>query len=393
LKKYKLACLVSHPIQYQVPLFREISQDPRFDLEVLFCSDKSTKSYLDEGFNRAIIWDVPLIGGYKHIFLPSIFDATKPNFFNPLNYHIHSILKKGNYDAVWIHGWGSLTAISTILFAKILKIKVLMRGESGIHMKKPTGIKGFLRIMMISFLNMTVDGFLAIGTNNKDYYLDNGVPSSKIFLVPYAVDNNFFLSHSCKRLEIDKITVKESETVVILFASKLERRKRADLLIDAFASLLKKRLFSVEPILIIVGDGPEKSTLIDRARMLPHKSIHFLGFKNQSELPAYYDMADIFVLPSEQEPWGLVVNEVMNLGCAVIASDEVGCVRDLVVHEETGMIFTAGNMQALEKCLEELCSNSEKRLNIAKQAKDKIKNWSYSEDINGLYQALGTLCV
>jgi len=396
LSKYKLACLVSHPIQYQVPLFRKISQDPRFDLEVIYCSGKSTKSYLDQGFNREINWDIPLMGGYRHIFLPKLFESTRPGFFNPLSYGIYSILKKRNFDAIWIHGWSNWAQLSAIIIARLLGIKVLIRGESGIHLKKPTGIKRVFRFIVMAFLKKTIDGFLAIGTNNKDYYLAHGILPAKIFLVPYAVDNHFFLEQS-QNLTGDSLKIREKltdniEVTVILFSSKLESRKRADFLINAFAKLCNQRDLKNLPILVIIGDGPERQRIEKKITKMNLGNIFLLGFKNQTELPMYYSMADIFVLPSKQEPWGLVVNEVMNTSCAVIVSDEVGCAKDLVDHGETGLVFRSDSEVELVNCLFELCSDISKRNKLALRAKERISKWSYQEGINGLHLALESVC-
>ena len=89
-------------------------------------------------------------------------------------------------------------------------------------------------------------------------------------------------------------------------------------------------------------------------------SIKFLGFKNQTELPAYYDLCDVFVLPSVYEPWGLVVNEVMNAGRAVIVSDQVGCGPDLVRPGENGYIFPAGDIAGLCGALKNILDNQQK---------------------------------
>jgi glycosyltransferase involved in cell wall biosynthesis len=365
-------------------------------LEVIYCSGKSTKSYLDQGFNREINWDIPLMGGYRHIFLPMLFESTRPSFFNPLSYGIYSILKKRNLDAIWIHGWSNWAQLSTIIIARLLGIKVLIRGESGIHLKKPTGIKRVFRFIVIAFLKKTIDGFLAIGTNNKDYYLAHGILPAKIFLVPYAVDNHFFLEQS-QNLTGDSLKIREKltdniEVTVILFSSKLESRKRADFLINAFAKLCNERDLKNLPILVIIGDGPERPRIEKEITKMNLGNIFLLGFKNQTELPMYYSMADIFVLPSKQEPWGLVVNEVMNTSCAVIVSDEVGCAKDLVYHGETGLVFRSDSEMELVNCLFELCTDIGKRNKLALRAKERISKWSYQEGINGLHLALESVC-
>jgi len=184
----------------------------------------------------------------------------------------------------------------------------------------------------------------------------------------------------------------DPEKLIILFASKLEKRKRADLLIQAFQNMLSKwKLELAHPELLIIGDGVEMQNLRAMVKESYRFNIKFLGIKNQTELPNYYALADIFVLPSEQEPWGLVVNEVMNANCAIIVSSEVGASKDLIESYETGMIFNAGSLVDLEKKLMLLCENPVLIRKISKGAQDRINNWSYKEDIDGLHNALKKL--
>ena len=86
--------------------------------------------------------------------------------------------------------------------------------------------------------------------------------------------------------------------------------------------------------------------------------MRFTGFRNQSELPSFYSLCDVFVLPSLLEPWGLVVNEVMTAGRAVVASDQVGAVFDLIRDGENGYVFPAGDVDALTTSLSNIVSDS-----------------------------------
>ncbi|MCR4333107.1 MAG: hypothetical protein NUV34_10485, partial [Sulfuricaulis sp.] len=105
-KKWRLAYLVSHPIQYQAPLLRLISAEPDIDLTVFYCSDLSVREYHDEGFGQALQWDVPLLDGYRHEFLPVVGRTDRLSFWRPLNHGLARRLDEGKFDALWIHGWG-----------------------------------------------------------------------------------------------------------------------------------------------------------------------------------------------------------------------------------------------------------------------------------------------
>src|SRR5580698_7247027 len=110
----RLAYLVSHPIQYQAPLLRRIAQEKDIELTVLFGSDFSVHDYKDEGFGVGVKWDVPLLDGYRHEFLPVLRDNSNPGALSPLNYGIFSRLRgsKGaaGFDVLWVHGYSSVNA-------------------------------------------------------------------------------------------------------------------------------------------------------------------------------------------------------------------------------------------------------------------------------------------
>jgi len=130
----RLAYLVSHPIQYQAPLLRRIAQEPDIDLTVFFGSDFSVREYSDEGFGVEIQWDVPLLEGYRHVFLPRIRDGNHVSFTTPLNRGMLRALKghstSRRFDVLWVHGYASANSLHGMIAAKLLGIPVMLRAES-----------------------------------------------------------------------------------------------------------------------------------------------------------------------------------------------------------------------------------------------------------------------
>jgi glycosyltransferase involved in cell wall biosynthesis len=119
-------------------------------------------------------------------------------------------------------------------------------------------------------------------------------------------------------------------------------------------------------------------------------SVRFLGFKNQTELPAFFDLCDVFVLPSLNEPWALVVNEVMNAGRAVIVSDQVGCATDLVRNGENGFIFKAGDVSALAMALETSMRDGLRTQQMGEASRRIVEHWGFEQDVVGLRHALAS---
>lgn len=391
-KKFRLAYLVSHPIQYQAPLLKQLGEQPDIDLTVLFCSDLSIREYRDEGFGTAVKWDVPLLDGYRHEFLPRLWGRDGLSFWNPLNYGIRRRLRQGKFDALWVHGWGYWSHLYAIYRAHRLGIKVLLRGESGVHLGEARGLSRWLRNRLMGFLRRHVSSFLTIGTFNREYYLRHGVSASRLFPVPYSVDNAFFRNLSdqaaVQREALRAELGLESGRPIILYASKMIGRKRPADLLDAYAGLSPDGAQEPRPYLLFIGDGELRAGLEAQVARRNWRSIRFLGFKNQTELPRYFDLCDVFVLPSEREPWGLIVNEVMNAGRAVIVGDEVGCARDLVHDGENGYVVKTGDVPGLRDAISRVVDDPRRARKMGQASLAIIGHWGFREDIQGIRAAL-----
>lgn len=392
----RLAYLVSHPIQYQAPLLKLIANQNKIKLLTIFRSDLSVGEFFDNEFGVSMKWDTPLTEGYDHIFLKSLGSGTKFSFFSPFNYGLMQILLKRRIDVLWVHGWGSLFQVYAIFMARILGIKVLIRGESNLYTSVVKGWKSPLKKLFLRFLFRAVNGCLAIGSLNKDFYRHYGVTDSKIFLVPYVVDNKFFQKKSyLSPQDILKLSLSidlDETRKIILFASKMIGRKRAIDLLRAYFLLTSHYQMSSMPYLLFIGDGDERDGLEEIAKSHASKDlIKFLGFKNQTELPKFLALCDVFVLPSEDEPWGLIVNEAMNAGRPIIVSDQVGCASDLIRNGVNGYIFKTGDYVQLSKYIFEILSSNDRINTMGEASLDFINHWGYKQAILGINNALDSL--
>ncbi len=393
-RPFRLAYLVSHPIQYQAPLLRRIAQEQDIDLHVMFGSDFSVRSYRDEGFGATIAWDVPLLDGYQHEFLPILRDRGT----NTVNRGIFARLRGGGgelpMDALWVHGYHTINALHGMIAAKALDIPVLLRSDSWLG-DRPRSLGTLLaKHAFFRLLRGLVSAVLPVGTLNASYwtnYLGTDVPQ---FLMPYAVDNQFFQERSRPDQANTAALIRELNLdparQVILFASKLQARKRCSDLLSAYAHLCADRLASAatEPYLLIVGDGEERKALEAQAASLHLPHLRFCGFRNQSELPCFFALAHVFVLPAQHEPWGLIVNEVMNAACPVILSNDVGCYPDLVADGVEGCVYPVGNIAALTSSLHHVLDSPDRARTMGQSALKRITAWSFGEDLQALRSAL-----
>ncbi|MGD0119653.1 MAG: glycosyltransferase family 4 protein [Candidatus Binatus sp.] len=392
---YRVACLVSHPIQYQAPLFRYLAARPGIDLTVFFLSDLSVRAYPDSGFGVNVKWDVPLLDGYRHEFLPRVGSGSGLSFWRPWTFGLRARLRRGRFDALWVHGYAHRGCLAGIAAAKSLGIPVMLRGESNLLSETDDALKLGVKRIAIPALLRTIDATLAIGRLNREYYLHYGVGADRIFAMPYAVDNEFFRSAADRaRAEREALRVDlrlQPGRPVILFASKMQPHKRAGDLLEAYARLSSDGIAEPAPYLIFAGDGEDRTQLEHRARALKWDSIRFIGFRNQSELPALYDLCDVFVLPSEREPWGLVVNEAMNAGKPVIVSDRVGAGPDLVDDGLNGFIYPTRDVAALADRLRRLLENPEHHAAMSVRALETVARFDFAADREGLLAALDSI--
>jgi glycosyltransferase involved in cell wall biosynthesis len=390
--KVRLAYLVTHPIQYQAPLLRRIATEPGIDLTVFFCSDFSLKSYHDPDFGKIIAWDVPLVGGYRHEILPALGRRDLLSFWRPVNYGLAKRLTRADFDVLCVHGYNRWFHWLAIAWAKIQGLKVLVRDEATRLTGTRYKLKRLAKRIFFLMLRNLCDGFLAIGTLNAEHYQSYGIAPERIFSVPYAVDNAFFRDKAQaaagEREALRRQLGLAPGRPVILFASKLSPVKRSTDLLEAYIQMSPDQVREPDPCLLFIGEGDQRPALEERARALNWPSIKFLGFKNQTELPRYYDLCDVLVLPSSFEPWGLVINEVMNAGRAVVVSDQVGCGPDLVKHGENGYVFKAGDVAGLRAALDNVLRSQEKCRALGQKSLEIIEKWGIEEDVVGLKQAL-----
>ncbi len=411
---FRLAYIVTHPIQYQAPLLRLIETNGEIDLRVFFLSDFSLHAHHETAFGKTFKWDVNLTDGYDWEVLPRwvIGRSTPLRSWWPVR-RLKERLQAGHFDAVWMHGWAHVGLRQAIRAAHTLGLPVLLRGESAPDPHPNRTLRRRLRDAFCRRLFQRVGGYLCIGSLNQKFYRGFGVPEEKLFPMPYAVDNGWFQAR-CREAAVRREVFRrelglEPGRKIILFAAKFIPVKAPGDLVAAYLEARGRSQKSVvssqraedgrwkmedggKPYLLFVGDGPLRPDLEKQARTLKGNDVRFLGFRNQSELPAFYDLCDVFVLPSHHEPWGLVVNEVMNAGKPVIVSDRVGAAPDLVQHGVNGWIYPHGNVAALSRCLAEAFNGSDLR-EMGRRSLNIINSWDFEADLRGLLAALDFVCL
>ena len=336
----RLAIIVSHPIQYYVPLYRRLAKRKDVEIKVFFTWHGAESPILDQGFKKEVAWDIPLRDGYEFEVVPNI--STKPgthHFWGLQNPRLLSAVLEWQPDAVFLTGYAYASHLKAMHAFFTRSVPLLFRGDS--HLLNQTGGLGWVvKRMVLHWIYRWSAACLYVGKHNRDYYRAFGVPEEKLFSCPHSIEVDRFANPS-DELEIQatawrtELGIKDNQ-VVLLFAGKFEDKKRPLALMRAV-----KDHDDSNVMLVMVGDGELGDQVRQIAQSAPDR-FRVLPFQNQSRMPLVYRLGDLFVLPSVyNETWGLAVNEAIACGRPVLVSDMVGCAPDLVKPGRTGEIFHA----------------------------------------------------
>jgi glycosyltransferase involved in cell wall biosynthesis len=335
----RLAVVVSHPIQYYAPLFRELAG--RCELVVFFAQKVSAEQQGAAGFGGAFDWDVDLLSGYEAEFLDNVSRRPGPSRFSGADTpEVGKKLADGRFDAVLVMGWYLKSFIQAVWSAKRLGLPVMVRGDSQIG---GGGAKALAKSMAYPALLRVFDAALYVGQRSREFYRTYGYPESRLHFSPHCVDTDWFAGRATAdagaalraRLGL------EPADKAILFAGKLLPFKRPLDILEAWPRMTSR------PHILIAGSGELETALAERTAAIG-APLHRLGFLNQTEMPAAYAAADLLALPStRRETWGLVANEALACGAPVVVSDACGCAPDLAADGVAGRMFPMGDVAAL----------------------------------------------
>lgn len=382
----RVAHLVSHPIPYFAPLYRELATRPEIDLTVYFYSDATVRDFHDAEFGRSVRWDTQLLDGYRSRILPSAKHTPAVSSDTRVSLDVVRDVAAQRYDVVWAHGYAHATTWVALAAARMHGARLLLRDEQTLLHDRPR-VRSIAKAGALRALFSQAGG-LYIGEENRQHMRAHGAREDALFPARYCVDNAYFGRHAAElapqRAQLRRRFGITGDAPVVLFVGKLIDKKQPLRLIEAFARVRAQH----ECALLIAGDGPlraECETLIAR---LGVPDVRMAGFLNQSELPEAYAAADLFVLPSRlHETWGLVVNEAMNFGLPIVVSDKVGCAADLVRAGGNGYVVGHEDTAALADALAALVAAPAMRAAFGRRSVAIVEDYSIEACADGIVAA------
>jgi len=385
-RQLRLAGLVSHPIQYQAPLFRRLASHSDVDFTAIFLSQHGVQPSFDPGFGRVIAYDVPLLEGYRHVIVRN--RARRPDtrrFLGAVNPSLAAVIMRERFDALWVHGYGQASNWIGFAAAAGVRTPFLIRGDSQLLADAPPHRRA-MRRLVLSALFRTAGGLLYIGEQNRRFYECFGAAQHKLFFAPYGVDNAFFAERARearaagRREALRQRVGAAPDDAVILVVGKLVAFKRPLDVVQALARLERRAM------VVFVGDGELRGAVEAALHATGVRGI-VTGFVNQTDLPDWYAAGDVAVLASDFEKWGLVVNEAMACGLPIVVSDLVGCAPDLVRAGETGSVFRARDPEALAAALRPLIEQPALRARFGEAARRLVARYDTAAAVDGIVAA------
>jgi len=341
----------------------------------------------DPEFNTPVQWDVQLLDGFPWKEVTNRGNGGL-GFFGLFNPGLWSLVREGNFDAV-VCFTGYLRASFWIAFlackfsrsAFIFGTDTFTVAAKDRRFWKPR-VKQFFWPCLYRLADQTIVG----SSRGVELMRSLGIPPDRISLIPNAVDNEWWISQaSC----VDRQAVRSSwganpETSVALFCAKLQTWKRPLDLLRAFA-----RANVPNSLLVVAGEGPLRREMErEVAHLGVSTRVRFLGFVNQTQLPGIYTAADLMVLPSEYDAFGLVVNEANCCGCPAVVSDMVGAAQDLVAPVDPTLIYPCGDVAALTEILRKLLASPERLRQLGAAALKCVSHWSHNQSVSATLEAV-----
>jgi glycosyltransferase involved in cell wall biosynthesis len=370
----------THPIQYQAPIWRRLAQDGRFRCTVFFLSDQGLIPRVDPGFGQPVAWDVPLVDGYDHRFLARAPIAEAYRMPIP---GIDDLLRRERFDIVMMHGYRHAYCRQLIRHRRRGGYKVVVRGEFSdlLDAKRPAWQR-LARRACLSMLYRRIDVFSSIGTDAAAHLRRHCVGDDRIFLAPYCVDDETI---DRQRGQFPRDAARASlgvdaDQCLVLFSGKLIPRKQPLMLAEAIARLPDPRRITV----CYVGSGTLAAAVEARLRPVLGSRLLMPGFVNQSQLGRYFAAADLFVLPTAHDTWGLVVNEAMHWGLPCVVSDRAGCARDLIIEGRTGFTHVSHDVAGLSELVARLAADPVLRSRMGAEARLHAEGFRSAVTANAL---------
>ena len=374
--KRRLVILTEIISPYRIPLFNALARHTGVDLHVIFLAET------DPGLRQWRVYKDEIRFSYE--VLPSSRMSVAGRSVL-INRGVGRALATAAPDAILCGGYNYVASWQALAWARRRAVPFLLWSESHVHENRK--IRPLVEFLKDEFLRRC-DGFVVPGVMAREYLHAHKVKDDGIFTAPNAVDNEMFAT-AAKQARGNAVALRAELGLperYFLFAGRLVQAKGVFELLAAYAKLKEETRQQVG--LVFAGDGVARTELEAQAASISPGVVRFAGFAHREQLAAYYAFAEMLVLPTYSDTWGLVVNEAIACGLPVILSDAAGCAADLVTENWNGLIVPARDASSLAAAMEKLASQAALRRMMASNSKQRVSRYSPEEWALGIAGAI-----
>jgi 1,2-diacylglycerol 3-alpha-glucosyltransferase len=360
---------------YRIPVFNALARQTGVNLHVIFLAET------DAAVRQWLVYKNEIKFSYE--VLPSWrWRVGKHSIL--VNRGLWSALETANPRAILCGGYNYPASWESLWWARRRKVRFVLWTESNQRDKR----SGLTHVEWLKryFVN-SCNAFVVPGKSSSAYLKTLGVGEEVIFTAPNSVDNAFFATHAenvrSQAVEFRKKWQLPSR--FILFVGRLVPEKGVFDLLEAYAKL--ESSIQSEVGLVFAGDGVSRRELERRAKQISPGIVCFPGFAQREDLAGFYALADVLVLPTHSDPWGLVVNEAMACGLPIIVSNVAGCAADLVEDGWNGYVVPPGDSNKLSVAINSLLRQPELKQQMSARSLERIRNYSPEACADGLAAA------
>lgn len=350
------------PTSYHLPLWQEIKARASVETRVIFLAENLTQPWnldLQDDPTAEVLrgnWAVKLI-------------------------RLWQLIGRRDVELVGLSGWGHSLLMAALLLAWVHRIPVTI--ESDTHYDPAAAWwRRVLKRLFLPMLFRIPRLFFPAGTRQAAYFMRYGAPRARIRIAQMTVDVHSIMAQADRYRAPAASASCRDKPIVFLYVGRLEPHKGIQDLLEAFVDLSQE---GEKSHLIIVGNGSMRGLIESAART--HPAVEYLGRLSGNALIHAYSRADVFVLPSHVEPWGLVINEAMAAGLPVIATDRVGCVDDLVREGENGRIVPSACPARLAECMRTFIRQPDIAATMGQTSRQMISTWTIEDEARILMAA------
>ncbi len=376
----KLVIVTEIIAPYRIPVFNALAQRRELDLHVVFLSENDPSMRQWRVYTNEI--------EFQYDVLPSCRQRLgKYNFL--VNRRVLTTLNKLRPDVVLCGGYNYLTSWQAAYWARFHRVPLMLWAEStALDKRRRHRPVEFLKTQFLRLCR----SFVVPGRSSLKYLEDFGISDRRIFTAPNAVDVMRFSvpANEARRNELEVRARRSLPSRYFLYVGRLVKAKGIFELLETYGQLDTEIRDKIG--LVFVGDGGDRTALMERASRISRGTIQFPGFIHREGLPDFYALADALIFPTHSDTWGLVVNEAMSCGLPVIVTNVAGCVADLVQNGWNGFVVPPIDQSQLANAMTRLATDSALRKEMGSRSRERIEAYSPEAWAAGLVNAVGSIC-